>query len=493
MTTQVPDLYRTLGVGRDATTEAIEAAYTGWQARLSAGEPISTQEWERLRYAHEVLSNPQRRSLYDSLVAETTVSSLDLSVAVSAARLPLLATPQVVYALVRLAARETTGERRPLTLGLVVDRSTSMRGERLEKVMAAAELLLDRLGPEDALALISFSDRSEVVLPAAVLGTANGRDDAPAWRDPRRQLRSLAASGGTEIYQGLRAGLDEVSRLANGGRIAHLILLTDGHTYGDADHCLRLARDAAARGIGITAFGIGADWNDAFLDALVAPSGGQSHYAAAPGDILTHLEARLAGLGDIYAHDVRLRAGWPAQLSLRAGFRLAPFPQPLALEADPIPLGDLEGRAPLTLLLEFAVAPQTMATRFRLPVEVRYRRPGGGEESLGRAAQLLVQSDTTGDEAPTASLIEAARRLNLYRMQERAWEEAQSGRLDTAAARMRRLTDRYLETGDLKLAQQAQLEAQRLGRLGTMSLEGRKVLKYGTRLLLGQLPREPES
>ena len=86
MTTQVPDLYRTLGVGRDATTEAIEAAYTGWQARLSAGEPISTQEWERLRYAHEVLSNPQRRSLYDSLVAETTVSSLDLSVAVSAAR-----------------------------------------------------------------------------------------------------------------------------------------------------------------------------------------------------------------------------------------------------------------------------------------------------------------------------------------------------------------------------------------------------------------------
>ena len=163
------------------------------------------------------------------------------------------------------------------------------------------------------------------------------------------------------------------------------------------------------------------------------------------------------------------------------------------MPAAPIPLGDLEGRAPLTLLLEFAVAPQTMATRFRLPVEVRYRRPGGGEESLGRAAQLLVQSDTTGDEAPTASLIEAARRLNLYRMQERAWEEAQSGRLDTAAARMRRLTDRYLETGDLKLAQQAQLEAQRLGRLGTMSLEGRKVLKYGTRLLLGQLPREPES
>ena len=93
-----------------------------------------------------------------------------------------------------------------------------------------------------------------------------------------------------------------------------------------------------------------------------------------------------------------------------------------------------------------------------------------------------------GGESPPAALIEAARRLNLYRMQEKAWEEAQSGQLDAAAARMRRLTTRYMETGDLRLAQQAELEAQRLGRLGTMSPEGRKVLKYGTRSLLGQLP-----
>ena len=71
-----------------------------------------------------------------------------------------------------------------------------------------------------------------------------------------------------------------------------------------------------------------------------------------------------------------------------------------------------------------------------------------------------------------------------------AWEEVQSGQLDIAAARMRRLTARYLETGDLRLAHQAQLEAQQLGHLGTMSAEGRKVLKYGTRSLLGQLPEE---
>lgn len=496
MLSQPPDLYATLGVGRHATTDEVEAAFAAWEARVGGGEVVADEVEQRVRYAHEVLSNPQRRSLYDSLVAETAVAGLDLNLTVSATTVPLLDTPQVVYALVTLAAREATAARRPLTLGLVLDRSTSMRGERLEKVVAAVELLLDRLAPDDALALVSFSDRAEVVLPAAVLGATHApsvshadRDTAAAWRDPRRRLRALAASGGTEIYQGLRAGLDEVSRLGGDGRTTHLILLTDGHTYGDADHCLRLAADAAARGIGITAFGLGADWNDAFLDALVAPSGGQSHYVETPGDVLPYLEKRLVGLGDIHARSMALRHAWPGQLSLRAGFKLSPFPQPLTPEANPIPLGDLEGRAPLTLLLEFVVAPLSVPARFRLPIELRYDRPDGGEASLSRAVQLLAQGEASAA-APPAALIEAARRLNLYRMQEKAWEEVQSGQLDTAAARMHRLTARYLETGDLRLAQQAQLEAQRLGHLGTMSAEGRKVLKYGTRSLLGQLPGE---
>ncbi len=486
--THPPDLYATLGVGRDATAADVEAAYASWEARGEAGEAIATDMWERLRYAREVLSNPQRRSLYDSLVAETTAAGLDVRLTLSAERLALMDTPQVLYTLLTIAAGQPDKPPRPLNVGLIIDRSTSMRGERLEKVLAAVGLLLDKLGADDALSLVSFSDRAEVVLPAAVLGAAAQharRETAAAWSDPRRSLRAIVASGGTEIFQGLSAGLEQVSALAGDDRISHLILLTDGHTYGDAADCLRLAERAAARGIGLTAFGLGADWNDSFLDALVAPSGGQSRFIETPADVLPHLESRLQGLGAVHARNVTLRGTWPGQLTLRGGFKLAPFPQPLPLDADPVPLGDLEGRGPLVVLLEFLVAPLPVAARFRLPLEVRYRAPGGGEEAIARGAQLVALSGAT-DQTPPAALIEAARRLNLYRMQEKAWEEAQSGKLDTAAARMRQLTARYLETGDLRLAKQAQLEAQRLSHLGTMSLEGRKVLKYGTRSLLGQ-------
>jgi len=488
MTPEPIDLYTILGVGWRATAAEVEVAYAAWAARVDAGEAIDDALWERVSYARDVLTNPQRRSLYDSLVAETA-GALELGFSLSAERLTLMDTPQRIYVLLTLSPRAEP-ERQPLNIGLVIDRSTSMRGERLAKVVAAAELLLDRLAPDDALSLVSFSDRAEVVLPAALLGAPEtGGPDADAWRDPRRRLGTITASGGTEIFQGLQAGLNQLNRLADHGpRTSHLILMTDGHTYGDADNCLRLAEDAARRGIGITALGIGADWNDVFLDALVAPSGGQSHFIETPGDALPHLENRLQGLGDIYARNVTLRRAWPEQLTLHGGFKLAPFAQPLSLDADPIPLGDLEGRAPLSVLLEFQVAPLTVAARLRLPLDVRYSRPGGGEERLDRAAQLVASGWEAAEQRPPApALIEAARRLNLYRMQEKAWDEARSGRLDTAAARMHRLTARYLETGDLRLAKQAQMEAQRLDHLGTISTEGRKVLKYGTRSLMGQV------
>jgi Ca-activated chloride channel family protein len=294
----------------------------------------------------------------------------------------------------------------------------------------------------------------------------------------------MTASGGTEIYQGLRAGLNQVAPAAGEARLSHLILLTDGHTYGDAEHCLSLAQEAAARGIGITAFGLGADWNDSFLDALVAPSSGQSHFIEKPDDIFTSLEGRLDGLGALYARNLCLRRSWPGQFVLHSAYKLTPFLQPLALDSNPLVLGDLEGRAPLAVLLEFRLAPQTNSTRFRIPLEAAYTLIDGSAGSVGLTAELIVLNRERYEaKAPPARVIESAWRVNLYRLQERAWHEAQMGQTEIAAALLRRLSSRYLETGELRLADQAQREAQELAQHGAISAEGRKLLKYGTRSL----------
>ena len=66
------------------------------------------------------------------------------------------------------------------------------------------------------------------------------------------------------------------------------------------------------------------------------------------------------------------------------------------------------------------------------------------------------------------------------------WEEVEAGRLDVATTQMRHLSTRLLEAGETDLASQAQQEMARIANAGTMSLEGRKKLKYGTRALINR-------
>src|SRR5690606_17910008 len=103
----------------------------------------------------------------------------------------------------------------------------------------------------------------------------------------------------------------------------YLILLTDGHTYGDAEQCLELARRMAGQNMGISAFGLGTEWNDQFLDNLVAPSGGQSNFVEQPNEIVQHLQKRIQGLGTIYAQNIGLKINLHRKVSISYGFKLA--------------------------------------------------------------------------------------------------------------------------------------------------------------------------
>src|SRR6266478_5139552 len=56
--------------------------------------------------------------------------------------------------------------RTPLNLAVVLDRSGSMTGAKIEKARQAAMGLVDQLAPDDIFSFISYSDRAELVFPA---------------------------------------------------------------------------------------------------------------------------------------------------------------------------------------------------------------------------------------------------------------------------------------------------------------------------------------
>ena len=76
-------------------------------------------------------------------------------------------------------------------------------------------------------------------------------------------------------------------------------------------------------------------------------------------------------------------------------------------------------------------------------------------------------------------------KLNLYKMNEKAWEEAEQGKITEATERLKRLGTRLLREGQSRLARTAFDEATQIARSGHISAAGRKKLKYGTRSLIG--------
>jgi Mg-chelatase subunit ChlD len=182
-----------------------------------------------------------------------------------------------------------------LNLSLVLDRSTSMQGMRLQQVKEATRQIIDKLQPEDALSLVVFSDRAEVLLPSQ-----HNVDKAMA----KSIASTIQPSGGTEMLQGLLSGLSEIERNQSDTSVNHLILLTDGQTYGDEQGCLEEAEAAGNRQISLSTMGIGSDWNEDLLDQMAALSGGVSTYIDSPRKVVDIFKDTVRSLGLVVAREL---------------------------------------------------------------------------------------------------------------------------------------------------------------------------------------------
>ena len=150
----------------------------------------------------------------------------------------------------------------------------------MDMLKNAAIKVMRNLRPQDIFSVVTFSDRADVLIPASYPYDKKKLES---------RIQMLQPSGATEIFQGLHASFNEIQRNVSQERIDHIILLTDGHTYGDEQQCLSLAEQAAKQGIGISAMGIGKEWNDVFLDTLASRTGGSSRYISRTEDIQNFL------------------------------------------------------------------------------------------------------------------------------------------------------------------------------------------------------------
>jgi Ca-activated chloride channel family protein len=350
-----------------------------------------------------------------------------------------------------------------------------MRGARIENVKLAALDLVNSLQPQDRLALISFSDRAEVLMPSTEV-----RNKVTF----RSAISRLVPGGGTEIYQGLLAGLQEVRRHCTDSYISHVILFTDGRTYGDELQALAEARRAGTQNIGISALGIGEDWNDVFLDDLACAGKGTSAYIRTPSQVQKILRERVDELSTIVARGLCLKLTLDSSVRLRSISRVAPYLEMLDIsDGEPFLLGDLNGE-PLMVLLELVVQQYQTGERHIVSLNLK------GTGRLGKQPVHLHQSISaqfvggqSEQEPVPARLLNALSHMSVFRLQERAWKALDSGNPVRATQLLEFASTQLLNMGHRELSRAALLEAGRVAQGGVPTLGGRKKLRYGTRSL----------
>src|SRR5215208_2489325 len=137
MASQSQDYYSLLGIARNATPEDIKRAYFEAAQKLHpdknkvAGE---TELFLGVQQAYEVLANPKRRMQYDATLPpeEKSFFPYNHKILYSRPNLVHLDEPQMLYFILELdapaEARQSPSP--PLNVCLLLDRSTSMQGEK---------------------------------------------------------------------------------------------------------------------------------------------------------------------------------------------------------------------------------------------------------------------------------------------------------------------------------------------------------------------------
>jgi Ca-activated chloride channel homolog len=409
-------------------------------------------------------------------------SELNIRCALNKDAAPVTGAEQAVYALVDI----TSGGGKvfgtmPANFGLVLDRSGSMDGEKMDNLKEAVGYVADHLSDNDLVSVTIFDDQVETVIPSQA---AKNRSDI------KGKVAKVIPRGGTQISDGLRAGLAEVKKGHSASRVNRVLLLTDGQTWDDEDACLRLAEEAGKQNVAITTIGIGDEWNEKLLLQIAEKSQGNSHWIQNPIAILDAFRQEVEGMQAVAAVNLKLTARLSPGVKPVKVYSTVPMISDISAKAVngqgvTAGLGSLDGKQGQKVLIEMRV-PAHAAGTFRLgQVEITYDVPSNGAkaQSVKTDLSIMFTDDAAKAAKVNAKVMNLVEKVSAFKLQTRALTEAEAGNIAGATQKLQAAATILLDLGENELAKAAQTEIMTLKKTGVLTAAGTKKLEYGTRKL----------
>ena len=185
----------------------------------------------------------------------------------------------------RVKSKMTRKSADPLNICFVIDKSGSMSGEgRIGQLKKSIIKFVEQLSPDDIVSIVVFDDGATVAVPAAKVRNKKAIIDI---------VHAIQAGGGTNIYEGMMQGFEQVKKYKTANTVNRVLLLTDGYGSTPPEEVIAEAKTQIATGIELSCVGVGIDYNQELLSLLASAGGG-----------LLHLASTSAGIEEVFQREL---------------------------------------------------------------------------------------------------------------------------------------------------------------------------------------------
>jgi uncharacterized membrane protein len=155
---------------------------------------------------------------------------------------------------------------------LIIDKSSSMEGKKMQLARLAAVGVIDNLRPVDRVGVLIFDNSFQWAVPIRLAEDRNLI---------RRIVSGITPDGGTQIAPALSEAYRRVRSVKSTFR--HIVLLTDG--ISEEGDSISIAQEAAAQRVTISTVGLGQDVNKQYLEKVALLAKGKSYILSDPSEL----------------------------------------------------------------------------------------------------------------------------------------------------------------------------------------------------------------